>query len=190
MDLKQISDFYNSFHHIPSEEWENIAPLFRMKTYKKNDFFIQAQEAPINFGVVTSGLFRLYYIDDDGKEWVKTFRATSQLIGTYAEMLQSLPSRTFIQALTESEVAVVNAKDFMDYTQDKLCWQVLQKRIAEWHFIQKENREYEFLKLSALERFENFKKDYANVYKSIPDYHIASYLGITAQALSRLQKNG
>lgn len=188
MLLKQISDFYNSLHHIPQEEWDSIAPLFRTKTYKKNEFFIQAQEAPLFFGVVLSGLFRLYYIDDEGKEWVKTFRTTGELIGTYAEMLQGLPSRTWIQALTDSEVSIINAKEFMEYTENKLCWQILQKKIAEWHFIKKENREYEFLKLSASERLENFKKDYAKVYQSIPDYHIASYLGITAQALSRMQK--
>lgn len=103
-------------------------------------------------------------------------------------MLQALPSRTYIQALTESEVAVVNAKEFLEQTEGKIEWQVLQKRIAEWHFIKKENREYEFLKLSATERFENFKSDHHDVYQMIPDYHIASYLGITPQALSRLQK--
>ncbi len=103
-------------------------------------------------------------------------------------MIQGLPSRTFIQALTDCEVAVVDAKTFAQFTEDKLPWQILQRKIAEWHFIQKENREYEFLKLSAMERFDNFKKDRAAIYKLIPDYHIASYLGITPQALSRLQK--
>ena len=50
-------------------------------------------------------------------------------------MLLALPSRTYIQALTESEVAVVNAKEFLEQTEGKIEWQVLQKRIAEWHFI-------------------------------------------------------
>lgn len=188
MDIQQIRQFYDSIYPVPQSEWEKIGHLFKKKHYKKNDFFIQAQEAPLQFGVILDGLFRLYYIDSEGKEWVKAFRKSSELVGTYAEMLQGLPSRTYIQALTDTDVAVVNAKEFMEFTQGKIHWEILQKKIAEWHFIKKENREYEFLKLSALERFESFKKDHADVYESIPDYHIASYLGITPQALSRLQK--
>ena len=187
MPTESIREFYNSLHHIPSEEWDKITPLFKPKTYKKNDFFIQAQEIPLQFGIILSGAFRLYYIDDKGKEWVKSFRTDSQLVGTYAEILQQVPSRTFVQALTDAEILIINAHDFMKYTEDKLCWQILLRKIAEWHFIKKENREYEFLKLSAAERFENFKKEYATAYQIIPDYHIASYLGITPQALSRLQ---
>jgi len=53
-------------------------------------------------------------------------------------------------------------------------------------YLEKEQREYEFLQLSATERYENFKFRYADIVDRLPKHQIASYLGITAVALSRL----
>jgi len=184
----EIKEYFNKMHPIPSEDWEEAIKIFKVKVYKKNEFFIQPQELPLNFGIVKSGIFRLYYIDEDGKEWIKAFRSKGQLVGAYSEMIQMVPSRTFIQAINECEVYEAKASDLEKISENKMSLQILRRKIAEWHFVAKENREYEFLKLTALERYNQFKTTFPEIFELLPDYLIASYLGITPQALSRLQR--
>ncbi len=60
-------------------------------------------------------------------------------------------------------------------------------RLLEQLAIKKERREADFLLLSATERYQKFLQDYAYIVNSIANYHIASYLGITEVALSRIR---
>lgn len=184
----QIIDYYNQLSPIPADEWARVAGLFVSKSFKRNEFFLRVDEAPLHLGVVQSGLFRFYYIDEDGKEWVKSFETNLGLLAPYAEILQDRPSRTFIQALTDSEILVAPQKEFMAAVNGRLYWEMFLRRVAERFYLKKENREYEFLKLSAKERWMNFLEDFKHIHQEIPDYHIASYLGITPQSLSRLRK--
>ncbi len=183
-----IQQHYSALVSIPAEEWERIGLLFRPKSLKKNEFFLRVDEPPKELAVVLSGLVRFFYIDADGKEWVKSFETSKGLLAAYAEILQEKPSRTFIQALTDCELMVASTQEFMRATSGQLCWEMFLRKIAENFYLKKENREYEFLKLSAAERWQSFQRAYPDLHQDIPDYHIASYLGITPQSLSRLKK--
>lgn len=179
---------YNVLSPIPAQEWERVGKLFQPKSFKKNDYFLRIDELPHSIAVVINGIFRLYYLDDDGKEWVKSFESDGGLLAAYAEVIQKKPSRTFIQAITDSEILVAPEKDFMAATQGVLCWEAFLRKIAERYYIRKENREYEFLKFQAKERWDRFNVEFSSIQSQIPDYHIASYLGITPQSLSRLRR--
>jgi CRP-like cAMP-binding protein len=189
--MLQLTDIYQRFQRflpMPQSEWDKITPLFSLKYYDRKEFFNVAGEEPTHFGLIASGLFRLYYTSNDGKEWVKAFRGPAGLVGTYAEILQRIPTRTYVQALIPSQVYVIKVKDFYDAVTGKLHWEMFLKGIAEEHFVRKENREYQFLKFSAAERYQAFQNEYRELEDDIPLFHIASYLGITPQALSRLRK--
>ncbi|MDH5599450.1 MAG: Crp/Fnr family transcriptional regulator, partial [Cyclobacteriaceae bacterium] len=63
------------------------------------------------------------------------------------------------------------------------------RKLVEQIFVSKERREIEIVMLSAAERYELFKKKFPELEKSIPQYHIASYLGISPTQLSRIRGN-
>lgn len=183
-----IEKHFNSISPIPSDEWAKISSMFQAKSLKKNDHFLRIDEEPEHIGLVLSGLFRLYYIDSNGKEWVKSFETSKGLLAAYPEIILGKASRTNIQAITDCEILTLPAKDFMAKTRGILCWEAFLRKVAEFYYIRKENREYEFLKFQAKERWELFKLAHAEIHHLIPDYHIASYLGITPQSLSRLRR--
>ena len=68
-----------------------------------------------------------------------------------------------------------------------MCWQIVARKLAEMVFILKEKREAELLLSDAQERYQQFLADYPNLEKHIAQYHIASYLGITPESLSRIR---
>jgi CRP-like cAMP-binding protein len=175
---------------VPEGEWPKLERNLSPVSLKRGDFLVRPGEDPHRAAVVLKGLLRCYYVDRDGREATKAFRGPKEIVAAYSEMLQGIPSRTNIQAVEDCELLVVDFRRIVSLYDQHPCWQRLGRRIAEEHFIQKEQREFEFLQLSALERYRLFQERYPGLSARIPQYHIASYLGITAVALSRLKAGG
>jgi len=68
-------------------------------------------------------------------------------------------------------------------------WEKIGRRITESLYLEKEEREYQFLCLDAVSRYQSFLKEFKNEVNKIPDYMVASYLGITPVYLSKLKRN-
>jgi len=125
---------------------------------------------------VESGLLRSYTIDDKGKEYIYMFAPENWIIadGTPANE----PCDLFIDAIEDSVVIQIE-KDTVQYRDgDKMIRRiaVLQKRIIM------------LMSASAIERYEHFVKTYPDIVQRVPQRMIASYLGITPEALSTVKR--
>src|SRR5688500_14661630 len=138
------------------------------------------------FGFVLKGLFRTYRVSSDGVEAVKAFRAEGELLGAYAEQLQSIPSLTFIEALEPSSILVFTTRDLAELESSHHSWTMLARRVAEQQFVLKERREQELLELDAAGRLARFWEQHPHLEGRITQIEIAAYLGITPVALSRI----
>lgn len=126
---------------------------------------------------VKSGLLRSYSIDKKGKEHVFMFAPEGWIIGDNSP--PEVPTTLFIEALEASEVEV-REKDINAEQQNvapiikRLT--VLQKRVMM------------LMSSSAIERFEDFVSTYPDITQRVPQRMIASYLGITPEALSKIKR--
>jgi CRP-like cAMP-binding protein len=100
-----------------------------------------------------------------------------------------MPSYFSVQSLADSELITFRYKDFQALYDRHVCWERLGRIIAEQLFINKETRERELLLLSAEARYRMFLERYGHLSGQIPQYHVASYLGITPVALSRIRRS-
>lgn len=180
----QLFTRYQLLGSISKIDWDNVTKSMHTRKLARGEFFMRPGDCAHNFALIVEGVGRHYYVGDDGKEWTKSFAGPSDLFGAYAEMLQQQESRTFIEAITPMKI-LQGSKRELDLMQAP-AWEKLWRRLAEDHFIKKENREYEFLKFDAAGRLEAYMKTYAHLDAQIPRKYVASYLGITPQALSRL----
>ena len=180
---------YQQFDHwasIPVEQWLAFEAKLIEKSVNKGEYLLQAGDKTLEFGIILNGIFRLYYTDKNGKEQIKSFRRDGELLGAYAEILLNIPSRTYIQAMEPARVVVISKDDFQQFYNKHSCWLVLGRIVAEKHFLAKEQREFEFLQLDVMGRYQKFCEDYGPLIGKIPQHQIASYLGITPVALSRV----
>lgn len=183
---QKIYDAVRRLAPIPPEQWGRLEGFLRPMRLKKGQNFIEPGQASNEAGIVVSGLLRLYYTDTEGREATKAFRGPGEMVAAYVEMLEKRPSRITIEALEDSELLVVRYERVTALYNDHPSWQEFGRVIAEDHYRQRERREQELLLNSATERWETFMKEKPDLAGRLPQKIIASYLGITPVALSRI----
>ncbi|OEJ99742.1 Crp/Fnr family transcriptional regulator [Roseivirga misakiensis] len=144
---------------------------------KKGQFLQRKGDLNTKVYVVQKGLLRSYAIDEKGKEHIFMFAPEGWII---ADNLPSdLPADLFIDAIEDSEV-IVKEKDISEEKDSEKFIKrltVLQKRVIM------------LMSASAITRYDHFIKTYPKITKRVPQRMIASYLGITPEALSKSKKN-
>lgn len=187
-EARALQERLGALAPLSARTFRTVLALGSRERLDKGGFFTQPGLPATRFAVVLKGLLRHYYVDARGRESVKAFRGPLELSGPYAEILQRRPSRTFIEALTASELFVFEVAAVDAAAEDSLELQRLVRRFVEVQFVNKEQREYEFLMWSAEERYRQFCASLPQLVQHIPQHQIASYIGITPVALSRIRR--
>lgn len=172
---------------LSAKTFGKLLGLAEPRSLAKQEFWSRADQPVAHFAIIRSGLVRHFYVDAKGRESVKAFRGPGEFSAPYAELIQRRPSRTYIQALAPTELLTFEVAKFDALAEDSLELQRLARRFVEQHFVAKEQREYEFLQLSAEERYRQFCAERPEHLSHIPQHQVASYIGITPVALSRIR---
>ena len=125
---------------------------------------------------VETGLLRSYSIDDKGKEHIFMFAPEGWIVADGSDKM--LPAQLYIDVLEDSLIHVIEK----EITQRELDPKILLKRIE---VLQK--RIIMLMSSTAIARYEHFVETYPNIIQRVPQKMIASYLGITPEALSKVK---
>ncbi len=184
-NFKSVIDLLVS---VPTTEWEHFVQYLSERTFEKNDYLVRAGEVVNNFYFISKGLVRFFYCTEDGKEFNKHFAMENGFAGSFHSLILQAPCSFFIQALEKTETIVLPNHVLNEFYDRHACWERLGRKNAERLVLIKEAREKELL-LDSLEiRYQRFIKEFPGLADRIPQYHIASYLGVTDVALSRIRK--
>jgi CRP-like cAMP-binding protein len=186
-NFTQLVAVVRSLTDPPDEELAKFTALFQPLTLKRGSFFVQAGDDPKTFAFLNAGIVRAYYADDSGNEYTQTFCAENEFTADYSSLLLNQPAKMFIQALEETNSFVANYADYIAMAKDHPCWRQLERRIAENLFIKREQRGCSLLMDDATTRYLNFSQQYPQWEKRLKKRYVASYLGITPVALSRIR---
>lgn len=181
-------EYLNSFANI-SEEM--ITELKKISVHKKIDAgteLVKLNEVPTKLYMLLSGLIRCYLSTESGKNFNKSFYLPLSFVGALTALLQKEPSKFVFEALEDSEVYEIDFDKFMNLCQNNQEINTMYSRILEGVYTKYEKRLVDLISLNATDRYLELKKQIPNVDKLIHQYHIASFLGITAVQLSRIRK--
>jgi CRP-like cAMP-binding protein len=173
---------------LPPAEESEMRAVCSIKNLEKGEHFIRAGEIPSKMAFNLQGLLRYYYLDKKGNDYTKGFFAEGAPITSYSAMIQNRESYFSIEALEDSVLAVFTYTDWKRLLNRHECWQRLLILLLEKGYCAKEAREREFLVLDAEEKYRIFIQNFPNIESRIKQHYIASYLGITPVALSRIRK--
>lgn len=161
--------------------------LIRRHHFAAGAWLLAAGEQAQFCHFITSGLVRELYISPAGEEHTRSFLVEGQVTGSLLDLLSGEPAVTWIQALEPTETLAWRFSDFESLCERFPDLHVVARRSAEALCVRKIRREYEMLALTAAERHARWLRDSPQLDGRIQRRHLASYLGVSAEHLSRLR---
>jgi len=172
---------------LTDEEFPVCASIMIPKRVRKGAYLVQEGEACKYLGFVTKGCLRSFSIDRKGDEHVVQFGLEGWWISDLYSFLTGKPAELFIDALEESDVLLIDMPSY-----EKLCASVPKferyfRILLQNNYIATHRRVLSSISKSAEERYRQLLEMYPMVVQRVAQRHIASYLGITPEALSRIR---
>lgn len=185
---EKLKNFLDQRLSIPEAEWEYVVEHLSERAFEKKDYLVRAGDVVDNFYFINTGLVRFFYCTEGGKEFNKHFAMENGFAGSFHSLTLQEPCSFFIQALEKTETIVLPNHLLNELYDRHACWERFGRKMAEYLVLIKEARERELLLDSLETRYRSFLKEFPGLVDRIPQYHIASYLGVTDVALSRIRK--
>ncbi len=182
-----LKEVLSTLTQITEQEWREFEQRFTLRRMAKSEYFARAGEQASHIGFVVSGTFRAFYLAEDGTEYNKTFFRENTFIAAFASLVTQNESSIYIQALEDSDMLAAHYTDIVRLYDRYHALERFARRVIEIEWVNKEMREIRLVLTNAEERYKHFQQEHPGLESKIPQYHIASYLGITPVALSRIR---
>lgn len=186
--MQDFEEFIKQFGTIDKKALENLQSCFSLKYLRKNESFTQVGEYSKKVAFLKEGIIRAYFIGLDGKEFSKQFYIAPNMIGAYASLITSQPTKINHQALTDCTLLVAPYSRILELYDMHHSLERLGRKLAEFYYVEKEQKLIEQAVFNAEKRYQFFQERFPTLENKIPQYYIASYLGISATQLSRIRK--
>lgn len=184
--MEKLREILNEKIAISEKDWQFISSKIHIQKYKKKDVLTVANTVENKIYFILEGVFRLF-IELPEKEVTIDFGFPLKFLSSYSSFLTQTPSVACIQSLTKSKVIYISRDDLNEIYQNTKAGESIGRIFAEDFFLYKSKRELSFMKDSPTERYLNLIKEQQQLIKEIPQKYLASYIGITPQALSRIR---
>ncbi|WP_436516094.1 Crp/Fnr family transcriptional regulator [Ekhidna sp. To15] len=187
--MENLAAFFNKIIPLSLESLGLMSEIFVSAELKKGEYFIRKGQYAKEIAFLETGIVRAYYINNEGKEYNKTFFSAPSIIGSYASLISKQKNAVAQQALTDCKIWKASFHKIEELSSGNYEIERLRRTIAEGYFLSNEKKEIEMALLDAEKRYLILQEEYPGIELEIPQYHIASYLGISPTQLSRIRKN-
>lgn len=172
---------------LSSEAEEYLYSISMIKAVKKGDVLIRQGQAVKNTYLVLDGCMRSYCLDKNGKEHTLQFAIKDWWISDFIAIYNNEPATLTVECIRDSTIIEFNANDLEEIHSLFPEIESFQRKKLERHVVSLHKRILNQLQLTAQERYDVFLEQYPDIERYTTNYHIASYLGITQQSLSRIR---
>lgn len=166
--------------------FDQFIDLSKTVTLSKKDILIKENAVCSFMGYVESGALRSILIKD-GEEFTSDFFFKDTFVCVYTSFLNRTPSMVSIQAIQPTTVRILTNEQYHHLLNTESEWYKLAKYIADSFFFKKCIRETSLLQDSAIERYKLLLDTFPEIEQRVSQRHIASYLGIKPESLSRIK---
>ncbi|WP_304545525.1 Crp/Fnr family transcriptional regulator [Sulfurimonas microaerophilic] len=191
----KYKEFIQRYISVNILEWKIFTSKLSIKKFKKNETILYQGDVCKELYFINSGLVRAYILDENGKDFTWTIffndqnsHVTNLFVVDYQSFLEQKPATIYIEALEDTELVCVSYKDVEFLYNNFKKWERFGRLMSEaaYRYLHKQTIERQCK--SADERFLLFMDETPHLLEKVPQYHIATLLGITPQHLSRLKK--
>ncbi|MGB5818814.1 MAG: Crp/Fnr family transcriptional regulator [Saonia sp.] len=169
------------------DEMEQFLQAFTLKKLQKRQFIIQPDFIATHRNYVLKGTLRAYVVGDQGQDHTIQFAIADWWITDYSSYIYQRPATMFVMALEESTLLQIDYKTEQELKASNPKFETFFRIMGERSTAYMQARVIQNLTLTAEERYEAFLKKYPLIAQRVPQYALASYLGMTTEFLSRIR---
>ncbi|GAB4045536.1 Crp/Fnr family transcriptional regulator [Spirosoma litoris] len=185
--MQFLLDTIRQIISLSEDEAQLVTQLFTEKHLKKGEHFLRESQVCRSVALIKTGLVR-YYINEDGQEGTYYFSREGEFVCEYESFLPQAPSSKNIQALEDTSLYVVSYEGLQQLYQALQQGERLGRLGIEQVFVSVLQQLSSFYKESPELRYQRFLHTFSQISQRVPQYYIASYVGIKPQSLSRIRK--
>ncbi len=186
--LKEFKAYLQTKVAITDEQFDLISSKLKVQHFDKNEIIQNTGDVSKHGFFVLNGLLRSYSIDSKGKTHIIQFAPEQWWLSDRNGMFNE-PSEFFIDAIEPTQAILVSNNFINDAAVHVPCMNDLNQKMLNNSIRFMQKRINMLLSATAEERYLNFIKLYPNLTLRVPQWMIASYLGITPESLSRVRKD-
>jgi CRP-like cAMP-binding protein len=186
-DFSAIRSFVSRFVSFTEEEWKAHEVLLRKRIIRKGDYLLKGGDVCNHVTFINKGFFRVYHTFGE-EELTTNFAFEGNYVTDYPSFVSRQPTSDNIVAMDDAEVLMLDYDGLQTAYEQYPVWQKFGRMVAEYILLFVVDRNKALLFLSPEERYLKLMKDRPKVIAKVPLKYIASYLGITPEALSRIRK--
>ena len=193
--MQTIKSFLQKYAKLNSEQLNEVDFIMTTRYYKKNEIISFPDDIWTEYIFINRGIIRSYIINDEGKDFTKQFcfNTSQSKIGNlfaidFESLLTGTPSYCGFEVLEDSEVTVFSKKNRDRLVNEAKAWQNLSNTMSNLAYLNTNEFADALLTKNVKQRYIELREDMSTIIDKIPQYHIATFLGITPVSLSRIRK--
>lgn len=183
-----LRQYINQLLPISRKEWTKLEPHLHFQVYKKGDYFVRKGKPCTSIAFIISGSFRTFCVDNVGEEITYLLNFENEFLTSFESFLTTENSKFDIQALEDSKIVTLKKETLQHLYETSKYWETFGRLTAERMYIKTQNLYQDLLLESAEYRYLKLLKKYPEIFNRVPQYYIASLIGIRPQSLTRLRK--
>ena len=183
----KIVEYIRRYVSLTDEEAEQFSSAFREVKIRKRQFIVQPNFTVKHRHFVLKGAFRAYVVGDEGQDHTIAFAIEDWWITDYNSYILQKEATMFVVALEDSTILEITYEKEQQLKQDNHKFETFFRIRAERTAAFMQQRIISNLTQTAEERFEGFVEKYPLIVQRVPQYALASYLGMTTEFLSRIR---
>lgn len=186
--FEQVKAYYKKLvPAITDSDWSALEERLTVQYLKKGEFFLRHGEVCRYVSFINKGLMRLFHLEE-GKEVSTGFVTENNFISEYASFLTRKPTEQFMEALEDCELVNLSYDNMQALYQSRPVFEIFGRKIAEYLYILLSQYNTSLRAHTPEQRYQFIIEEQPHLIQRVPQYMIASFIGITPEHLSRLRK--
>jgi CRP-like cAMP-binding protein len=185
--MQQIRQHFEKTVKLSDSDWEFFSSKLVRQEFPKNHNLLNLGQTEKYLSFIDTGIIR-FYIPKEDKDLTFAFAFNNSFVSAYDSFLAQSPSTYCVQALAKTVLWRISHQHLQEIYQQTQIGNTIGRHASEDLFLKKSKREISLLNDNAEQRYQKLFTEQPQLIQHIPLKYIASYIGITPQALSRIRK--
>lgn len=186
--IHPLLDYISNYISLTEEEEAFLISKVTYRKYLKGQYILQQGDVCKHQCFVISGCTKTFHVDDNGQEHIVMFSIENWWTSDMGSFITQTPADYNIQCIDNSELIMFSYDIIEDIYSEIPKLERFFRQIIERALVASQKRIVRSFSLSAKDRYLYFRNQYPKIEKLIPQYMVASYLGITKEFLSKIKK--